>query len=70
MSGRKRTLSKFEERDALLAELEAALARAVEQANETLGRTKAEIERSQQLMDGVPHALARTLSDRSDNPDQ
>jgi hypothetical protein len=64
MGARKHTLSKFEERDALLAKLESALARAVEQANETLGRTKAEIERAQQLMDGFVHPLPEQLFDR------
>jgi hypothetical protein len=63
MRGRKQKLSKAEERDALLAELEVALGNASRDAAETMSRTKAEIQRSKELMDGFARRSAGRLSD-------
>jgi hypothetical protein len=64
MGGRSQKLSKAEERDALLARLEAALGNASRDAAEAMSRTKAEIERSKELMDGFARRTTARLSDR------
>jgi hypothetical protein len=64
MGGRSQKLSKAEERDALLSKLEAALGNASREAAEAMSRTKAEIARSKELMDGFGHRTGGRLSDR------
>jgi hypothetical protein len=60
MRGRKQKLTKTEEREQLLARLEDALARAVDHAAETMRNTKAEIERSYELLDEIAHLPRRS----------
>jgi hypothetical protein len=69
MGGRKQKLSKAEERDALLARLESALGDATRHAAEAMSRTKAEIKRSKELMDGFAHRNAGRLPDRQQPKD-
>jgi hypothetical protein len=64
MGGHDQKLSKAEERDALLAKLEAALGNAARDAAAAMSRTKAEIERSKELMDGFARRAAGRPSDR------
>jgi hypothetical protein len=64
MGGDKQKLTKAEERDALLARLEVALGNATRDAAVAMSRTKAEIERSKELMDGFARRTAGRLSDR------
>ena len=69
MGGHKQKLSKAEERDALLAKLEVALSDATRVAAEAMSRTKAEIERSKDLMDGFALRTGGRLSDRQPSKD-
>jgi hypothetical protein len=69
MGGRSQKLSKAEERDALLSKLEAALGNASREAAEAMSRTKAEIKRSKELMDGFAHRNAGRLPDRQQPKD-
>jgi hypothetical protein len=55
MRGRKQKLTKGEEREQLLSRLENALARAVDDATQTMRNTKAEIDRSHELLDQIAH---------------
>jgi hypothetical protein len=62
MRGLKQKLTKTEEQEQLLSRLEDALARAVDHAAETMRNTRAEIERSRELLDEIahrPHGSAR-----------
>jgi hypothetical protein len=61
MGGRKQKLTKVtkaQERDALLAALESALATTVEQAVRAMRDTQVEIERSHDLLDHIAHLPA------------
>ena len=69
MGGHRQKLSKAEERDALLAKLEVALGNASRDAYEAMSRTKAEIERSKELMDGFARRTPGRLSDRQQSKD-
>jgi hypothetical protein len=69
MGGHKQKLSKVEERDALLTRLESALGDATRHAAEAMSRTKAEIKRSKELMDGFARRTSGRLSDRQQSKD-
>jgi hypothetical protein len=69
MGGDEQKLSKAEERDALLARLEVALGNATRDAAEAMSRTKAEIKRSKELMDGFARRNASRLPDRQQPKD-
>jgi hypothetical protein len=68
MRGRKQKLTKTEERDQLLTKLEDALARAVDHASQAMRDTKAEIERSHELLDEISH-LPQVPSNGDRKPD-
>jgi hypothetical protein len=68
MGVRKQKLTKTEEQEQLLSRLEDALARAVDHAAETMRNTKAEIERSHELLDEIAH-LPRGCARGNGKPD-
>jgi hypothetical protein len=68
MRGLKQKLTKSEERDQLLSRLEDALARAVDHAAEAMRNTRAEIERSHELLDEIAHR-PRESARGSEKPD-
>jgi hypothetical protein len=68
MRGRKQKLTKAEEHELLLSRLEDSLARAVNHAAETMRSTRAEIERSHELLDKIAH-LPRRSAKGNGKPD-
>jgi hypothetical protein len=68
MRGLKQKLTKTEEQEQLFSRLEEALARAVDHAAETMRNTRAEIERSQELLDEIAHR-PRESARRNGKPD-
>ena len=68
MGGRIQKLTKAEQQERLLSQLEDALARALDHAAETMRNTRAEIERSHELLDEIAY-LPRHSTDGDGKPD-